>query len=73
MVRRGDGRAPLYASAPAMGECCVGTAAALARSDPRPAAELLGLGHWLLDHEETALPPTLAAHDARVTGLVEAP
>ncbi|TQJ13474.1 hypothetical protein FB459_0893 [Yimella lutea] len=56
-----------------MGECCVGTAAALARSDPRPAAELLGLGHWLLDHEETALPPTLAAHDARVTGLVEAP
>ena len=40
-----------YASAPAMGECCVGTAAALARSDPRLAAELLGLGHWLLDHE----------------------
>ena len=62
-----------YASAPAMGECCVRTAAALARTDPRPAAELLGLGHWLLEHEETALPPTLAAHDARVTGLVEAP
>lgn len=61
-----------YVSASAMGECCIGMAAALAYSHPRPAAELLGLGHWLLDHEETALPPTLAAHDARVTGLVEA-
>lgn len=61
-----------FASAAAMGECCVGIGAAAAQRNPLVAAELLGLGTWLLEREVSILPPSLAAHAERAGATLDA-
>ncbi|AKT50971.1 BTAD domain-containing putative transcriptional regulator [Arsenicicoccus sp. oral taxon 190] len=60
-----------FVSAAALGECCVGMAAALARRRPAVAAELLGLGDQLLAQEGAVLPPSLAAHADRARAALD--
>ncbi len=68
---------PQAASAPgAVGEAAAGAGAAASALGSRTAAELLGLGTWLLDRHDQELPPALGRHvDTAVaaTGRTEPP